>query len=71
LVQFVGTPLHLLGLDWYNNEGSTIGQRMQFLRKVYVSSLLVRMLRFLPTYGIGGIVNFEIRNHFMEKDQKN
>lgn len=24
LVQFVGTPLHLLGLDWYNNEGSTL-----------------------------------------------
>jgi hypothetical protein len=19
MVQFVGTPLHLLGLDWYNN----------------------------------------------------
>jgi hypothetical protein len=53
----------------YNNEGSSFKERMQFLRKVYVSSLLVRMLRFLPTYGIGGIVNFEIRNHFNESNK--
>lgn len=57
LVQFVGTPLHLLGLDWYNNQNSTLVERFNFLRKVYVSSLLVRMLRFLPAYGLGGIVN--------------
>ena len=64
MVQFVGTPLHLLGLDWYNNEGSTITQRMQVLRKIFFSSLVIRMLRFLPTYGIGGVVNIEIRNYF-------
>jgi len=29
------------------------------------------MLRFLPTYGIGGIVNIEIRNFYNEDNKKN
>lgn len=57
LVQLVGTPLHLLGLDFYNSPNSSITQRMQFLKKVFTSSLIIRMLRFLPTYGFGGIAN--------------
>ena len=30
-VQFISTPLHLLGLDLYNNKGSTTGQRVQYV----------------------------------------
>lgn len=57
IVQLVATPLHLVGLDWYNNPLSSLAERLLFLRKIYTNSLLIRMLRFLPTYGIGGIVN--------------
>jgi hypothetical protein len=55
--QLIGTPLHLLSLDCYNHPNSTVSQRLVFLRSVFASSLLVRILRFLPTYGIGGIFN--------------
>ena len=67
LVQFVGTPLHLLGLDFYNNVGHTFSQRMKTLRSIYFSTLLLRMMRFLPAYGFGGIANIELRNYFLKK----
>ena len=67
LVQFVGTPLHLLGLDYYNRSGLSLGERMQHLRSIYWSSLALRMLRFLPAYGLGGIANIELRCYFLEK----
>jgi hypothetical protein len=57
LAQLIGTPLHLLSLDFYNNPNSTIRERAAFLRKVFANSLFLRILRFLPTYGIGGIFN--------------
>jgi len=57
LAQVIGTPLHLIALDFYNNPDSNINQRLNFLKKAYMSTIFVRMLRFLPTYGVGGIVN--------------
>lgn len=57
LVQFVGTPIHLLGLDIYNRENQTMLSRYLYIKNIYLSSLILRMLRFLPAFGIGGIVN--------------
>lgn len=66
LIQFIGTPLHLLGLDIYNHPNATTMERMQHMKAIYWNSLLLRMLRFLPAYGIGGIVNIELRNYFRQ-----
>jgi hypothetical protein len=57
LAQLLGTPLHLIGLDFYNNPHSTFAERMKFLSRTYMNTLFIRMLRFLPTYGLGGIAN--------------
>lgn len=57
LVQTVATPLHLLGLDLYNRPGIEMGERLRHLKKIYTHSTLLRMLRFLPAFGIGGVVN--------------
>lgn len=67
LAQTLAVPLHLIGLDFYNHPDSTFAERMQFLRRTYVNTLLIRMLRFFPTYGLGGIANIEIRSYFKDK----
>jgi hypothetical protein len=61
MIQFVGTPLHLLGLDMYNNPNSTPAERLQFLRRVTGHTLVVRMARFMPAYGLAGVLNIVLR----------
>lgn len=57
LIQIVATPLHLLGLDLYNREGVSLANRFQYIKGLYAYTLGMRMIRFLPAYGIGGVVN--------------
>lgn len=61
LIQVLVTPLHLIGLDIYNREGKSLGDRLRHMRGLYVNALSMRMIRFLPAYGIGGIINREMR----------
>lgn len=63
-LQFFSTPLHLLGLDYYNFEANTFKQRLGFLRREYLKSVGARMIRMAPAYGIGGIANTSLRNYF-------
>jgi hypothetical protein len=60
-VQVLVTPIHLLGLDLYNREGIKIGERLKHMKTLYPSALALRMIRFLPAYGIGGVINNELR----------
>jgi hypothetical protein len=57
LIQIVSTPLHLLGLDIYNRKGESIGSRARLIAKLYPAATGMRMVRFLPAYGIGGVIN--------------
>ena len=57
LIQIFVTPIHLLGLDLYNHEGISTLKRLQNIQRLYFNTLTIRMLRFLPAYGIGGVVN--------------
>ena len=66
LIQFIGTPLHLVGLDIYNHPHASNIERIKHLKAIYWNSLFLRMLRFLPAYGIGGIINIELRNYFQQ-----
>ncbi len=61
LIQIFVTPLHLLGLDLYNREGLVLGERMKQIRSQYPKTLGLRMVRFLPAYGLGGVINNEMR----------
>jgi hypothetical protein len=61
LVQVLVTPLHLLGLDLYNREGMKLGARVKYLKGLFSNTLGMRMVRFMPAYGIGGIINNELR----------
>ena len=56
-IQFFSTPLHLGGLDIYNNATNTFKQRLRFIGKEYVKSLIGRMCRIFPAFSIGGLGN--------------
>ncbi|KAI8613632.1 hypothetical protein BC830DRAFT_462589 [Chytriomyces sp. MP71] len=56
-VQLVSVPVHVLSLDLYNNPQSTMAQRTQLIRSSYWSCAFGRVLRTIPGFGMGGVVN--------------
>ncbi|KAJ3387322.1 hypothetical protein HDU84_000895 [Entophlyctis sp. JEL0112] len=65
LFQFVTTPVHLLGLDFYNrpNNADAGGRAGRFaaVAKEYLPSTFARMGRILPAFGFGGVINRNVR----------
>ncbi|KAG7397497.1 hypothetical protein PHYBOEH_000649 [Phytophthora boehmeriae] len=66
-VQFISTPLHLLGLDLYNNKGQSIAKRASFVQREYLKSAFARIGRIGPAFGIGGVGNTYFRNNLRAK----
>ena len=66
-MQIFSTPLHLYGLDLYNRPGGsgtnavTNTSRYEFVKREYGKTVLARMSRILPAFGIGGVLNKEGR----------
>jgi len=66
-IQLISTPFHLLGLDFYNrNGGTTMADRFAVVRKNWATSSVARMCRIVPAFGVGGIVNGNMRKKMME-----
>ncbi|KIV84368.1 hypothetical protein PV11_00153 [Exophiala sideris] len=65
-IQLLSTPLHLLGLDLYNRQGrmGLVDRIPRILRDWGVSSL-ARMGRIIPAFGVGGVVNANVRKRLM------
>ncbi|KAK7414289.1 hypothetical protein QQZ08_012545 [Neonectria magnoliae] len=71
-VQFISTPLHLLGLDLYNRPSTsaapvTVRERYDIIRQNWSISSLARICRIIPAFGIGGVVNMKVRRNLMGK----
>lgn len=67
-LQFVSTPIHLLGLDFYNRGGRvTWAERWQTVKKNWTISAIARICRIVPAFGVGGVVNANVRRGLMEK----
>lgn len=69
-LQLFSTPLHLLGLDLYNREGGkgkevSWASRMGKVRKDWLGSAVARMGRIVPAFGVGGVVNMNVRRGLM------
>ncbi len=64
-MQVVLLPIHLLGLDIYNNNVSPLGDRAKRIFKNYFPSLPLRFIRMASAYGIGGVTNKKLRNKFI------
>ena len=62
LMQFVSTPMHLGGLDLYNNPLHSPRERLVFIRREYLKSAFARIGRIFPAYGIGGVLNRKLRS---------
>ncbi|KAJ3048301.1 hypothetical protein HK102_012726, partial [Quaeritorhiza haematococci] len=56
-IQLVSTPMHLLGMNLYNEPKATIAERAGFMRREYVKTTAARMGRIFPAYGVGGVAN--------------
>lgn len=56
-MQLVCTPLHLLALNMYNEQGVSAATRVASVWKTLPATTFIRMFRFLGAYGIGGIGN--------------
>ncbi|KAK6828537.1 hypothetical protein PG990_010395 [Apiospora arundinis] len=70
MVQFLSTPIHLLGLDLYNrpaSEGVTRQQRWMAIKKNWNVSSWARVCRIVPAFGFGGTVNYKVRSTLMGK----
>lgn len=71
-IQFVSTPMHLLGLDLYNRPATgsspiTMRERFDIIRKNWAISSFARIGRIVPAFGFGGVVNTKVRRALMEK----
>lgn len=71
-MQVVLLPIHLLGLDIYNNNVSTGGERAKRVIKNYFPALPLRFIRMAGAFGFGGVNNKKFRNkiisHYEGKD---
>jgi hypothetical protein len=68
-IQLISTPVHLLGLDFYNRHqsGVTLKDRYQIVKKNWGVSTFARMCRIVPAFGVGGVVNSNVRRGLMTK----
>ncbi|KAJ9636033.1 hypothetical protein H2204_005530 [Knufia peltigerae] len=68
VIQLFSTPIHLLGLDLYNRQGrlGLVDRYSRVLRDWGVSTL-ARMGRIIPAFGVGGVVNANVRKDLMTK----
>lgn len=68
-LQAVFTPIHLLGLDFYNVNESKGSDRAKRIAKNYPKALPLRFVRMAGAYGIGGLNNKSFRNYLHTKSE--
>ncbi|KAI9865116.1 MAG: hypothetical protein M1813_002436 [Trichoglossum hirsutum] len=66
-VQLFSTPLHLWGLDLYNRAGPAVKwtDRLAKVGRDWAVSCAARIVRILPAFGVGGVVNTKVRRRLM------
>ncbi|KAI9044270.1 uncharacterized protein KD926_001500 [Aspergillus affinis] len=64
LSQVVATPVHLVGLDSFSRPMASWAERMAFVRKHVLPTTVGRCLRIIPAFGVGLVVNTELRLFF-------
>ena len=68
-IQFFSTPMHLLGLNMYNNRRIAFQERLSIVRRAYLMSTMARIARIVPAFGVGGVLNTSFRRNMMERLQ--
>lgn len=74
LTQLFTTPLHLLGVDYFNHynkegiENIRITDRLNRVRRTYRGAVIVRMVRMWAPWSIGLVINRELRDYLNGDD---
>lgn len=61
------TPVHLLGYSYYEMPVFSVMGRFWNLVGIYPGAVFIRMIRMGGAYGVGGVNNRGLRNHFIGK----
>lgn len=70
-MQIFSTPIHLLGLDLYNRQGQLgLQQRVLMVTKNWIVCAFARMGRIVPAFGVGGVVNANMRSSLLASSTK-
>ena len=48
----------------YNNTGGGVAAHLQTLRETYPETVTLRMLRIIPAFSVGGVVNASLRERW-------
>ena len=64
--QTCSSPLHLVGLDFYNRPEASAGERLKFIRENYLRTTAARIGRIGPTFGLGSNINNGLRKYLGE-----
>ena len=64
-VQIFSTPVHLLGLDVYNQPTQSLSERWRTIKRLWGWSCIARVGRIVPAFGVGGVVNNGVRRRLM------
>lgn len=65
-IQLLSTPLHLWGLDLYNRPSVHWRARVGRIGRDWFGSSLARMGRIVPAFGVGGVINGNVRKSMMD-----
>jgi hypothetical protein len=74
--QFIAGPLHFVGYDCYNRNLShhhwyhRILDRTRYLSSALVEVITARVIRIIPGYSLGGVLNTQLRNAYREGIEK-
>jgi len=60
------TPIHLFALDIYNRPGMALGERVRYVRSIYLESAVTRGFRVLSIYGVGGVLNKRLKTMMLD-----
>ena len=60
-MQWLQSPLHLLGLDFYNRPGMSTASRIAEIKGKYTPTALARSARIGPAFGVGKLLNDPLR----------
>ena len=65
-MQLFSTPVHLLGLDLFNRQGRLgFAERFARVTRDWGVSAFARMGRIVPAFGVGGVVNGNVRRNLI------
>lgn len=62
IAQVFSTPLHILGMDYYQRPRVLLSSRLHHIHNLYISICTGRMLRILPAFCFGSFLNDMLRS---------